>query len=164
MNCKQTLSTANQNRPSCLDLNLYSCTIHCDSHALFALHIEHESTTGHTLVAVTAKLWLHYCTGQTFKLTFVGQTHIKELGIHPDYHHIRCFSLRCFRSGTAIFCCAAVDHNRLSKSTASEENQDFHFPYITRLCKASLTTHTLSKESNTLQWVAYNPHQFSLIN
>ena len=49
-----------------------------------------------------------------------------------------------FRSSTAIICCAAVDQMRLSKSTASEEKREFHFPYDTCLCKASLTTHTLS--------------------
>ena len=69
--------------------------------------------------------------------------------IPPDYHHIHWFSLQSFRS---IICCAAVDQNRLSKSSASEEKREFHFPYDTCLCKASLTTHTLSGL------------QFSLIN
>ena len=93
------------------------------------------------LVVVTAKLWLHYYTGQTFKQTGMWLTHIKEFGIPPDYHHIHWFSLQSFRS---IICCAAVDQNRLSKSSASEEKREFHFPYDTCLCKASLTTHTLS--------------------
>lgn len=139
--------------PSCLDLNLYSYTIHCNSHALSLPCTENvNQPLGIALVVVTAKLWLHYYTGQTFKLTGVWLTHIKEFGIPPDYYHIHWFSLRCFRSSIAITCCAAVYQNRLSKSTASEEKREFHFPYDTCLCKASLTTHTLSGL------------QFSLIN
>ena len=95
------------------------------------------------LVVVGAKLWLHYYTGQTFKLTGVWLTHIKEFGIPPDYYHIHWFSMRCFRSSIAIICCAAVDQNRLFKSTASEEKREFHFPFDTCICKTSLTTDTL---------------------
>ena len=67
----------------------------------------------------------------------------QRVGYPLDYYHIHWFSLRCFRSSIAITCCAAVYQNRLSKSTASEEKREFHFPYDTCLCKASLTTHTL---------------------
>ena len=86
-------------------------------------------------------LLLHW---STFKLTGVWLTHIKEFGIPRDYYHSHWFGLWCFRSSISIICCAAVDQNRLSKSTASEEKTELQFPYDTWLCKASLTTHTLS--------------------
>ena len=105
------------------------------------------------LAVVAAKLWIHCYTGQTFKLTGVWLTRVKEFGIPPDYYHIHWFSMQCFRSSIAIICCAAVDQNRLFKVQHQKRKENFTFPMIHVFAKYLLPhIHRVAYDSPWLTW------------